>query len=168
MEPFIIALLAHGVIGGTDVVLNHELIARLPSQASARTEQVLHSGRELAFALLFTALAWGEWHGAAALLIGAILVGETLISTVDMVVEINTRILPVSERVLHVLLFTNYGIVLALVGQTLLDWWQLPTALVPADHGWASWVLSLMALASLGWCVRDALSVRRLQTTAAA
>ncbi|HEY0065393.1 MAG TPA: hypothetical protein VGC21_24970 [Telluria sp.] len=168
MAPFIIALLAHGVIGGTDVVLNHELIARLPSQASARTEQVLHSARELAFAILFVALAWFEWHGAAALLIAAILLAETLVSTVDMVVEIDTRILPRSERVLHVLLFTNFGIVLVLVGQALLGWWDLPTAVVRTDHGLASWVLSVMAAASLGWSVRDALSVARLKTAAAA
>lgn len=161
MEPFVVALIAHGVIGGSDVVLNHELIARIPSLPNATAEQILHSARELAFAILFVALAWYEWHGAAALVIACVLAGEMLISTVDMVVEADTRVLPVPERVLHVLLYTNYGIVLVLVGQTLWRWWPLPSAVVPASHGLASWVLSAMALASLGWSVRDAINVRQ-------
>lgn len=161
MEPFIIALIAHGVIGGSDVILNHELIARIPSLPGATAEQTLHSARELAFCILFLALAWFEWHGAAALAIACVLAAEMLISTFDMVVEGDTRVLPVTERALHALLFTNYGIVLALTGQALLRWWALPGAIVPTSHGLASWVLSAMALASLGWSVRDGWNVKR-------
>jgi hypothetical protein len=158
-EAFLIALIVHGIIGGGDVIINHELIARIPSLPNAATEQRLHSARELAFGILFPALAWYEWHGAAALAIALILVVETCISMADMVVEVDTRILPVTERVAHVLLFTNYGIVLALVGQLLWSWWALPTAVLRTDHGLASWILSAMALTSLGWSVRDGLNV---------
>lgn len=168
MEPFLIALVAHGIIGGVDVVLNHELIARIPAQPNAGPEQRLHSARELVFALLFLALAWFEWHGLAALAIAALLLAELLISTRDTVLEFDTRLLPVSERVAHVLLFVNFGIVLALLGQALLGWIRLPSGIVAADQGVLSWVLSALALGALGWSVRDALNVVRRKTAAAA
>jgi hypothetical protein len=158
MEPFIIALIAHGVIGGADVIVNHELIAKIPAQPNAGPEQRLHSARELVFATIFFALAWFEWHGLAALAIAALLLAEMTISTIDTVLEFDTRLLPVSERIAHVLLFVNFGIVLALLGQTLLRWMQQPTGVAAADHGIASWVLSLLALASLAWSVRDGLN----------
>lgn len=161
MEPFVIALIAHGVIGGADVIVNHELVARIPAQPNAGPEQRLHSARELVFAAIFIALAWFEWHGLAALAIAALLLAEMTISTIDTVLEFDTRKLPVSERIAHVLLFVNFGIVLALLGQTLLGWMQLPTGVEAADHGIASWVLSLLALASLAWSVRDGLNALR-------
>jgi hypothetical protein len=165
MAPYIAALLVHAVIGGVDVILNHELIARIPARPNAGPEQVLHSARELLFSAIFVALAWWEWHGVAALAIGALLAAELVVSTIDTVVEVDTRILPVTERVLHVFLFVNMGIVLTLVGQALLRWWQLPTAVVPASHGAPAWVLSVLAAIALGWSVRDgvnALGRRRL------
>ncbi len=55
MEPFVLALAAHGLIGGADVIVNHELIARIPAQAGTGPEERLHSARELIFALLFVA-----------------------------------------------------------------------------------------------------------------
>ena len=161
MAPYIAALLVHAVIGGTDVVVNHELIAKIPSRPNARPEQCLHSARELVFAILFVALAWYEWHGWTALAIAALLLAELLISTIDTVIEVDTRVLPVSERVLHVLLFVNMGVVVTLVGQALLAWWPLPTGIVRASHGAPGIALSVLALVALGWSARDALSVLR-------
>lgn len=161
MPALIIALIAHGVLGGIDVLLNHELLARVPSLPDARVEQGLHSARELIFAMLFIAVAWWAWHGAAALVLAALLLAEVVVSIIDMVVEPDTRILPVPERVLHVLLFVNLGIIAALLGQTLLAWASLPTALVPVHHGWASWALTALAALALGWSVRDAKSAAR-------
>ena len=158
MEPFIAALLVHAVIGGIDVVLNHELIAKIPSLPNAGPEQILHSARELVFGALFLALAWFEWHGTTALAIAALLLAELFISTVDTVIEVDTRVLPVTERVLHVALFVNMGVVLVLVGQALLAWWPLPAQVLRADHGMAAWVLSALALAALAWSVRDGLN----------
>ncbi len=161
MEPFVIALLAHGVIGGVDVLLNHELIARVPSLPHARLEQALHSCREWIFATLFFATAWFGWHGMAALFIGALVLAELVVSVVDMVVEPDTRSLPVPERILHVLLFVNLGIIASLLGQQLLAWAALPTAVMRLDHGWASWALSALGALALGWSVRDGLSAAR-------
>lgn len=163
--PFLIALLAHGVIGGSDVILNHEVIARLPARRSAVAEQRLHSGRELAFALIFFSLAWFEWHGVFAWAIVALFLAELCISTIDTVLEFDARVLPVTERVMHVMLFVNFGIVLALLAPVLVDWMQLSDGLVGVDYGWASWVLSVMALLSLGWSLRDAVSGLRQART---
>lgn len=164
VPPFMIALLAHGVIGGADVVLNHEIIARLPHSPSARAEERLHSARELAFALIFISLAWFEFHGTFAWIIAGLFLTELCISTIDTVHEIDTRKLPVTERVMHVMLFVNFGIVLALLAPVLLEWMQMPAALVPADYGWASWTLTALSAISLGWALRDARSAIKLKT----
>ena len=158
MEPFIIALIAHGFIGGADVIVNHELIAKIPSLPNSGPEEALHSARELVFAVLFVSLAWFEWHGAAALFIAGLVAAELLISTVDQALEFDTRLLPVTERVAHVVLFVNMGIVVTLVGQALLAWRGLPSGVVRVDYGMASWVLSGLAVLALGWSVRDGLS----------
>ncbi|MCS0591666.1 hypothetical protein ACFQ09_25100 [Massilia norwichensis] len=44
---FIYALMLHGLIGGLDVFVNHELLARLPRQAWAAPEQRMHSARDV-------------------------------------------------------------------------------------------------------------------------
>ena len=160
--PFLIALLAHGAVGGSDVILNHEVIARLPARKGAGPEQRLHSARELAFALIFFALAWFEWRGLFAWAIVALFLAELCISTIDTVLEFDTRVLPVTERVMHVMLFINFGIVLALLAPVLIGWMQLPDGLERADYGWASWLLSAMAVVSLGWSVRDGLRAMQL------
>ncbi|MFP5392817.1 MAG: hypothetical protein ACLGI6_14915 [Gammaproteobacteria bacterium] len=168
MSPWVAALIAHGLLGGADIILNHELIAHLPRQVAARRELRLHSLRELAFALIFAGLAWYEWHGALAFVIIALFVSELWISTVDTVLELDTRRLPVTERILHVLMFVNLGVVMALLGRDMVGWIAQPTALVPARTGALAWVLSAQALLALGWCIRDALSYRRLGQSAAA
>jgi branched-subunit amino acid transport protein len=80
------------------------------------------------------------------------------VSARDAVIEGDTRVLPVPERVLHVLLFVNLGVVMTLVAQTLLGGQAAPAALVRVDYGWASWVLSAMAAGSLAWAIRDGLA----------
>jgi hypothetical protein len=155
--------MVHGVIGGLDVILNHELIARIPAQPNATSEQRLHCARELLFALIFPSLAWFEWHGALAWWPAALFVAEVLVSMRDMVVEGDTRVLPVPERILHVLLFTNLGVVMALLAQPLLAWNALPAGLERVDYGWASWVMTAMGIGSLGWAIRDGLNVVKRQ-----
>ena len=165
MDWFIIALLVHGLIGSTDVLMNHEWLARLPKQAGAAPEQRLHSVRELIFATLFGALAWREWHGALAWMILALFATELVVSIVDTVLEWRTRVLPVPERVLHVLLFVNLGALVVLTGQQLVLWHALPTGLTPVSYGALSWVLSALSAAALGWSIRDAVSAQRLGRT---
>jgi hypothetical protein len=168
MPPFVYALLLHGVLGAVDIVLNHELIARLPKLASAAREQQLHCARELLFAAIFAALAWRQWHGQLAWCIAALFIAELLVSSCDAVIEGATRVLPPTERVLHVLLFVNLGVVMTLLGQALAAWHQLPARLAASDYGWASWVLSAMSVGSLCWAVRDGVSGMRLARPARA
>lgn len=165
MPPYVYALLLHGVIGGLDVFLNHELLARLPAQPRAAREEALHSAREWIFFAVFLSLAWFEWHGAALWWIAALFLGELLVSARDVVIEGDCRVLPKAERVLHFLLFVNLGALLVLVGQAGAAWHALPTGLARADHGWASWALSAMALVALAWSVRDGVSAWRFRNS---
>ena len=162
MTPFVYFLLLHGVIGGIDVILNHELLERLPQRPGAGPEERLHSAREVIFAAIFISLAWYEWHGALVWWIVALFAAEVLVSARDVVVEGDTRVLPVPERILHVFLFVNLGVLMALVGIALVFWHTMPTELVRVDHGWMSWVLTLFAALSLGWAVRDGIASVRL------
>jgi hypothetical protein len=160
---YVMALILHGALGGLDVFINHEWLARLPARRDAVAEQPLHSARELLFCLAFISLGWFEWHGAAAWWIVLLYAGEVGVSAVDVFVEGDIRVLPRSERVLHLFLFMNLGALIVLVGQVLLAWHALPTAIVPVDHGWASRVLTVMGIGALAWAVRDGLSVARLK-----
>jgi len=162
VPPYVYALIAHGVIGGLDVFINHEWLARLPSRSGCAGEEGLHSARECVFAALFVSLAWFEWHGGFVWWIVALFALETAISARDVVVEADVRTLPVSERVLHLFLFMNLGIMVTLTGQALLAWHALPTGLAPVNHGWASWLLSAMALGAFAWGGRDARASLRL------
>ncbi|MFC0252292.1 hypothetical protein [Massilia consociata] len=166
MPPYVYALIAHGIIGALDVFVNHEWLAKLPSRPGCAGEEGLHSAREFVFAALFASLAWFEWHGAFAWWIVALFAAETAISARDVVVEGDVRALPASERLLHLFLFMNLGVLFTLGGQALLGWHDLPTRLAPVDHGWASWVLTAMALGALGWAVRDSLAAVRLRRAA--
>ncbi|HEU4852554.1 MAG TPA: hypothetical protein VFT37_10425 [Telluria sp.] len=161
LPAFVVALMVHGAIGGTDVVVNHELLARLPRQPWATTEQYFHTLRELVFAAIFASLAWYEWHGGYAGVIVVLFALELWISTMDTNLEWNTRVLPWTERVMHVALFVNFGIVVALLGGRILEWARAPAGLVLVDYGWASWVLSALAAGSLAWSLRDAISIIR-------
>lgn len=161
MPLYVYALILHGVLGGMDVILNHELLARLPQRADTGEEEALHSAREFFFTVVFAALAWFEWHGALVWVVAAPLLGEVLVSMRDVVVEGNTRVLPVPERILHLFLFMNLGVVIILVGLALWDWSALPTGATRVDYGWASWVLSALAAIAFGWAVRDGMSALR-------
>jgi hypothetical protein len=155
-------LVVQGLMGGVDTLVNHELIERLPQRLGARTEIGLHSIREAIYAGLFVGLAWFAWHGAASAVIGGLLVAEIGIDAYDELIENRTRVLPQAERVLHFLLILNLGVLSAVIVPTLLGWASLPTALVPGSHGWLSWVLSALAIASAAWALRDLLAWRNL------
>jgi hypothetical protein len=81
------------------------------------------------------------------------------VSARDVVIEGDTRVLPVPERILHLFLFMNLGVLVLLVGAALLGWGDAPTGLAPVDFGWPSWLLSVFAVLSLGWAVRDGINV---------
>jgi len=168
MELVLTLLVLHGLLGGLDVVLNHELAERLPHRPGAAMEEALHAAREALFAALFLALAWFEWHGAAAWLVAAVIACEVVVSTWDSVLEDQTRRLPPLERVLHVALLINLGAYTTLLAPHWLAWRALPSAVAPVSHGWQSLALTALGLAAIAWCVRDALSSRRLRQAPAA
>jgi hypothetical protein len=151
-------LIFHGFLGGLDVLLNHELVERLPSKISARTEQALHSLRELLFALLFGGLGWFRWGGEFVWCIALLLLAELIVSLWDSLVEDDTRRLSVAERTMHVLLLINFGAYATMLVPVLLHWYMMPTELEPVYYGWRSWVLSALAIASFAWSIRDAYS----------
>src|SRR5262249_13298543 len=69
----------------------------------------------------------------------------------------------------HALLAINYGAALALLVPVLVAWADAPTALVAADHGAWSWLLSLFAAGVALWAVRDlARALRRVAPRAPA
>ena len=168
MPPFVYVLLLHGVLGILDIVINHELLAKLPKRADTTSEEALHATRETIFAVLFACLAWYAWHGAWVWLIAGLLLAEVIVSARDVIVEGDTRVLPVPERVLHLLLFINLGVLITLIGYALVWWHGGETALVRVDYGWASWVLTLMSVLSLVWAVRDGVAAGRREKISAA
>ena len=102
-------LTVQALLGAFDNLWHHELEARLPSRVSARRELALHSVREALYGVLFLALAWGEWHGAFALGLAAILAVEVAVTLADFIEEDMTRRLPKLERVAGRLLVNNFG-----------------------------------------------------------
>ena len=155
-------LVLQGLIGGLDTLVNHEWIEKLPRRAAARREIGLHAVREATYGALFLALGWYAWQGAFALVIGALLLLEVAVTATDELVENHTRVLPQNERVLHVFLTLNYGLIIALLVPTLLEWSALRTAIVPDRHGAASWILAALGATALAWSVRDLVAWRRL------
>jgi hypothetical protein len=160
--PVLCLLILHGLLGGADVVLNHELREHLPLRLSARLEEALHSAREFIFSMLFGGLAWFEWHGTAILVVVGLVVAEIVISLWDTLLEDRTRPLSHLERSLHVFLFVNFGAYTALLVIVLHEWWSLPSAVVATHYGLLTWLLSGLSFLSLAWCLRDAASFFRL------
>ena len=158
-------LVAQGVVGGLDTLVNHEFIDGLPQRPMARTETGLHGVREAIYGALFLGFAWFAWHGALAALIGALLVAEAAVTAIDEVVENRIRVIPHNERAMHVFLLVNFGAILALMAPLLLEWGSLPTELSPAHHGWTTWALTALGIASALWAVRDLVAWRRLEST---
>ena len=163
MPSFVVILMLHGVLAGIDVIVNHEMLARLPQRPVSVTEQLLHALREMLFAVGFPALGWFAWHGTLAWAAWGLLLAEVLITAVDVKVEGDTRVLPVPERLLHLFLFINLGALIVLLGLQLADWQALPSGLAPVDYGWASWLLTAQGLAAAGWALRDGLAWWRLR-----
>jgi hypothetical protein len=155
--PFL--LVAQGVLAGVDTVLNHELIARLPKRAEARPELALHVGREAIWAALLIGLAWFAWHGAFAWIVALLLAGEIAITAFDELIENRIRVLPQNERVLHLFLAINVGLIVASV----LSWSGEPSALVRRDYGVLSWIITAFGAAAAYWSARDLVAWRRLR-----
>jgi uncharacterized protein (TIGR01777 family) len=159
-------LAAQGILGGIDNIWNHEWRVRLPSDPRARRELQLHAARGLIYGPVFLVFAWAELRGLFAAALLAILAIELVITFADFVEEDRARVLTPQERVLHGVLTLNYGAFLALILPDLLSQIALPSVIAGADHGWMSWLLTLYAIGSTGFGVREALAARTLRRSA--
>jgi hypothetical protein len=155
MKTALLFLILHGILGGIDVVFNHELTEHLPKSLAAKKEVLLHSLREGCFAIIFLSFAWLQTFGAWALVISFIIMGEIVVTGADAIVEDRTRRLSAFERIIHVLLFINTGIYLVLLAPIFSDWFFGNTALQLVDYGWLSLILSTLGLLAVGWSIRD-------------
>lgn len=163
-----LVLVAQGLMAGADTLLNHELLARLPQRADARPELGLHVVREAIWAALFLGLAWFSWHGALAWVIAALVATEIVVTACDELIENRIRVLPQNERVLHLFLALNVGLLVALLAPLVLAWSGEPTGLQRRDHGALSWAISAFAGAAAFWSLRDLVAWRRLRASVAA
>lgn len=162
MNPFFIALTAQILLGGLDNLWHHELTERLPARRTARRELALHAAREGLYAVFFMAIAWWQWHGAWAWLLGAVLIVEIGVTLADFLEEDRTRRLPPLERVLHTVLAVNVGVVLALLAPILAEWAGHPAAVQAVDHGAWSWWFTAASVGVGLWGVRDLVAVLAL------
>jgi len=168
-DPLLWALIAvQMVLGAFDIVYHHEATERLAWRATQARELRLHGLRNLLYAAIFATLGWLEPHGLWAVVLAAVLVVEVVVTLWDFVEEDRSRRLPASERVAHGLLALNYGAILALLLPLLLDWSAAATALVPARHGIGSLLLSIAAVGTLLFGLRDFAAAARLARRPAA
>jgi hypothetical protein len=150
-------------MGGFDTLYHHELTERLAWRPSQRRELQLHGARNLIYAVLFLVLGFSEVHGAAALLMLMLLVGEVILTLMDFVEEDMSRKLPATERVTHTLLALNYGAILMLLLPLLLDWTRVATGIVPAWHGLWSVVVAISTFGVAVFGLRDFAASARTQ-----
>ena len=148
-------LIFQGVLGGFDVIWNHEFQEKLPSKPSARLEQLIHGIRELFYALIFLGLAWFLWQGIWAWLLLSILIIEFLLTAWDFVIEDRTRKLSATERITHLILSMNGGAYVGFLIPQLMDWSTLPTGLFSYNYGLSSWLLSIFGVGVFCWGIRD-------------
>lgn len=155
-------LLVQGCLGAFDTIYHHELTERLPMKTTARTELCIHAIRALLYGIVFAGIAWLEFHGLWGLAIAGLVLIEIILTLWDFVQEDESRKLPASERVLHTVLAINGGALFGLYAWQLARWASLPNALVPANHGWQSLALTVMAGGVAFSGLRDGLAAYRL------
>ena len=150
------------VLGFADVVVHHELVARLPWRFGAAPELRLHGARNLAYAVIFLVLAWVVPLGWTALILAGLLLAEATITFIDWVVEDSSRPLPASERALHGLLAINFGVLLALLAPIVWQWLGEPTSIEFVVRGVWSWLATAAAAGLLAMAIRDFAAARRV------
>ncbi len=150
------------VLGFADVVVHHELIARLPWRTGAAPELRLHGARNLVYAVIFLMLAWVVPFGWTALMLAGLLLAEATITLIDWIVEDSSRPLPASERALHGLLAINFGILLALLAPVVWQWLSEPASLEFVVRGVWSWLATVAGAGLVGMAIRDFAAARRV------
>jgi hypothetical protein len=155
MNAVIYILIFQGILGGFDVLWNHEWKEKLPKRPSAALEQKIHGIRNLFYALLFMGLAWFSWDGYWAWVLFAVLIIEVMLTAWDFVTEDKTRVLSPTERVTHLILSMGGGAYMALLIPVLIDWSHLPTTLVATEYDVFSWILTFFGVGVFVWGIRD-------------
>jgi uncharacterized protein (TIGR01777 family) len=148
-------------MGAFDTFYHHEGTERLAWRPGQQTELRLHGVRNLAYAVLFTALGWTMPQGGWAVALILLMIGELIITLWDFVEEDRTRHLPWTERVVHTLLTLNYGVILALLLPILMGWAKEPTALPLVHYGMMSWFCAIAAVGVIVSGLRDLGAARR-------
>lgn len=164
MTSILWLLVVQGVLGGLDVLINHEWRERLPTQSGAATEQLLHGVRELLYALVFAGLAWSYWQGFWAWLFATVLLIEILLTGWDFIEEDRTRNLSAVERTMHLALSMGGGAYCALLIPVLWQWASEPTSMSFVHHGVVSWLLSVLAVGVFAWGIRDLIAGFKLRS----
>ncbi|HVO03769.1 MAG TPA: TIGR01777 family oxidoreductase [Candidatus Cybelea sp.] len=162
MTSALMLLTLQGVLGAFDNVWNHEWRERLPARPGARRELVLHAFRGGLYAPVFLSFGWLRLEGALGWLFIAVLAVELGITLADFVEEDRARRLSRVERVTHTILTLNYGAFLALAAPDLIRAALLPAGVTFMSHGWLSVLMTVYALGSAGFALREMLAARRL------
>ena len=155
-------LIFQAILGGFDVLWNHEYQEKLPQKPSAALEQKIHGVRELLYAFVFFALASFEWHGYWAVLLSLVLIIEILLTAWDFIIEDQTRRLTAVERITHLVLSINGGAYLALLAPQLWGWASESSQLINIEYGSLSTLLIFFGFAVLVWGIRDLIAGIRL------
>ena len=150
------------VLGFADVIVHHELIARLPWRSGAAPELRLHGARNLVYAVIFLTLAWILPFGWIAWILVGLLLAEATITFIDWIVEDSSRVLPASERALHGLLAINFGVLLALLAPIVWQWLNEPASLEFVVRGVWSWLATAAGAGLLAMATRDFAAARRV------
>jgi hypothetical protein len=168
VSTWIVLLIAQGVLGALDTAVYHEYLQRLPQRPTAALELRLHAARDFAYAALFGSLAWVQWNGAWTVVLVGVLVLEIVITLWDFVEEDRKRPLPAGERIGHSIMAILYGAFLAFFVPDLLGWIARDTGFTRVDHGWVSWLMTLMSIGVFAWGIRDVLASKAIVARAAA
>ena len=163
MEAALAVLGIQGVLGAYDNIRNHEFREGLPHRSSQGSELLLHAAREGFYLVLFPTMAWLEWRGWCAWLLGAVILAEIGVTCWDFVEEDRTRRLSANERVLHTVLTLNYGAFLALLLPELVRWSAAPAGLAIVDRGIWSWLMTVYAVGVLVFGIRELRSGLRMR-----
>jgi hypothetical protein len=155
MNSVIYLLIFQGMLGGYDVLWNHEWKEKLPTKPTAALEQKIHGIRELFYAVVFIGLAWREWNGIWAWVLLSVIVIEVILTAWDFVIEDKTRVLSPNERIAHLILSMTGGAYVALLIPVLLDWSYFPSELISIEYGLRSWVLTIFGIGVFAWGIRD-------------
>ncbi len=162
MTAVLIMLTIQGLLGAVDTLWHHEITEGLTRRPGARGELMLHTAREVLYAVVFTGIAWFRWEGGWAYALLAVMAVEIAITLWDFVLEDRTRRLPASERVLHTVLAINVGAILAVWAPDWRLWATAPTALAATGYGLWSWIMALFGVGVFVWAVYDLAAVIRL------